>query len=474
MPDLVEQMYCSQQINIPPNLPFILKQYAKAVIRTQPRDLLFWSVNYFRAKAQNLPPPVKDRIEFPSVDSPSGLSPGFIKVLQKQLGHLEYVNKEVLYEKWLGVCLKEEALTTILKLGHFVDDVFWLHFLAIAAAYISPTLTHTMSLICELLTDEPDGGSAMISVETFNSLYMFLARLDCGLPQIVQENTIKDSVNSLTKEIDSEESLTIIKEEKLSNEMDIEVDSHDGIMIWPDIAPTKVRSRESSFEGAISEDGLMVVDDVTKVSQYTDPKSQALEAMDKSSFDDDDVDKHEPEESIHTSQEFTSTMELTNMQAPEISKMIKTKSCFAHNQKALGIKEKSSTTANIIPFTKSELETEKNDFDKEISSLPSTQYLGIIIDGVNKSVGNEQEGKDKKIQSSSTLSSNFETNADKKLLECIPGIGPIIPEDHIQAVIEYMNCCADKQEGMVMLRNIRHFLCPPLDYPDASNNSIIT
>ena len=36
-------MYCSQQINIPPDLPDILKQFTKAAIRTQPNDVLQWS-----------------------------------------------------------------------------------------------------------------------------------------------------------------------------------------------------------------------------------------------------------------------------------------------------------------------------------------------------------------------------------------------------------------------------------------------
>lgn len=37
-----------------------------------------------------------------------------------------------------------------------------------------------MVLICEVLTKEPEGGSAMIPVEVFVNLYQFLARLDCG------------------------------------------------------------------------------------------------------------------------------------------------------------------------------------------------------------------------------------------------------------------------------------------------------
>lgn len=37
-----------------------------------------------------------------------------------------------------------------------------------------------MSLLCELITEEPEGGSSMIPVETFFSLYKYLASLNCG------------------------------------------------------------------------------------------------------------------------------------------------------------------------------------------------------------------------------------------------------------------------------------------------------
>ena len=38
-----EPYYTSEQIEIPPQLPNILKQFTKAAIKTQPRDLLTWS-----------------------------------------------------------------------------------------------------------------------------------------------------------------------------------------------------------------------------------------------------------------------------------------------------------------------------------------------------------------------------------------------------------------------------------------------
>ena len=52
--------------------PGILKQYTKAAIRTQPRDLLLWSAAYFRCMARGEPPPAKDRLEYPVPQTESG------------------------------------------------------------------------------------------------------------------------------------------------------------------------------------------------------------------------------------------------------------------------------------------------------------------------------------------------------------------------------------------------------------------
>jgi len=46
MPQPEEPYYCSEQIHIPPELPDILKQFTKAAIRTQPKDVLAWSAAY--------------------------------------------------------------------------------------------------------------------------------------------------------------------------------------------------------------------------------------------------------------------------------------------------------------------------------------------------------------------------------------------------------------------------------------------
>lgn len=86
MPLVEQSSYGSQQINVPPSLPMILKQFCKAAIRTQPYDLLKWSSAYFRALAEGEEPPSKIRLEYPPPTTASGLTLGFLKVLLRQLG----------------------------------------------------------------------------------------------------------------------------------------------------------------------------------------------------------------------------------------------------------------------------------------------------------------------------------------------------------------------------------------------------
>ena len=53
MQDIREQrIYCSEQIYVPEDLPNIMKNYSKAVIRAQPADLVQFSLEYFQREVE--------------------------------------------------------------------------------------------------------------------------------------------------------------------------------------------------------------------------------------------------------------------------------------------------------------------------------------------------------------------------------------------------------------------------------------
>ncbi|PSN54014.1 hypothetical protein C0J52_10164 [Blattella germanica] len=122
-----------------------------------------------------------------------------------QLGKVETIPASVLYDKWNGICLNEDALTDMLKLGEFEEDVNWMKFIAIASGHLAKSLTQTMYLICELLTEEPEGGSDMISLETFTDLYTYLARMDCGPEEEADGKSPEEGTEEAKEETPAEE-----------------------------------------------------------------------------------------------------------------------------------------------------------------------------------------------------------------------------------------------------------------------------
>ncbi|XP_077159976.1 ropporin-1-like protein [Paroedura picta] len=178
-------MFCAQQIHVPPELPNIMKQFTKAAIRTQPRDILQWSYGYFSALSNGEPLPVKERVEMmvATQKNDSGLTPGLLKVLHKQLSKKETLSIQELQIKWKNLCLPVEQLHNLLRLDNFADGVSWMKFFALGCSALGGSLLSSMKQACEILTDDPEGGPARIPYDTFAFLYSYLAGLDEEMPQ---------------------------------------------------------------------------------------------------------------------------------------------------------------------------------------------------------------------------------------------------------------------------------------------------
>ncbi|XP_053253146.1 ropporin-1-like protein [Podarcis raffonei] len=183
-------MFCAQQIHVPPELPDIMKQFTKAAIRTQPRDVLQWSYAYFYALSNGEPLPVKDRLERPvaTQKNDTGLTPGLLKILHKQLSEKETVEISDLQRKWKNLCLPMEQLRNLLRLDNFAEGVEWMKFFALACSALGGSLLSSMKHACEILTKDPEGGAARIPYDTFAFIYSYLASLD---EEITEESTEK-------------------------------------------------------------------------------------------------------------------------------------------------------------------------------------------------------------------------------------------------------------------------------------------
>jgi len=176
MPDIQNVALGNHPIQIPSEFPGILKQYTKAAIRTQPRDLLLWSAAYFRCMARGEPPPAKDRLEYPVPQTESGLTPGLLRVIHRQVGHQTKVSQTVLAEKWKGVCLNQVDLDHLLLDGGWKrGEVDWLKFVGLATLTISDGIVNTLNNVCEILAESADGISASIKFEVFRDVYTYLS-----------------------------------------------------------------------------------------------------------------------------------------------------------------------------------------------------------------------------------------------------------------------------------------------------------
>ncbi|XP_034233760.1 ropporin-1-like protein isoform X3 [Thrips palmi] len=365
MPDsTTDDVYSAPQINIPPTFPFILKQYAKAAIRTQPYDLLRWSAAYFRALAKGEEPPIKDRLEYPPPDTPSGLSPGYLKVLIKQIGKGGTVTVNELVERWNGICLAEEPLQEMLAVGQFGETFDWLHFVAVAAGFLSNNLTQTMVLLCNLLTDEPDGGSAMIPLHTFANLYTFLASLDCGGGEDPED----------------------------------EDESHHEYVLTEENKEAHPEARLETFYDA------------------------------------------KPKGSHHSSQELTEKGKIaTDMQEPQPDPQ-------NNEKRSISLIEQSTVNEPKI---------------KSSASVPSS--------ALTTTMKQTSSGRGDSAQVPTSIRKRSSDGVRNK--RHIPGIGALVDAIQIQAVINYLEGVALKQDGMIKPSNIRHFLCPPLEKVPASQKT---
>ncbi|CAL1596794.1 unnamed protein product [Knipowitschia caucasica] len=200
-----DTMYCSQQINIPPELPDILKNFTKAAIRTQPKDLLVWSAAYFTALSNGEALPVKDRLELnvATQKTDTGLTPGLLKTLHRQLGSTETCSMEDVLQKWKGLCLPLEQMQVILSLGNFSSDIVWMDFFALGCSALGGTLVSSLKIACEILTEDEEGGAARIPFSTFVQVYTYLAHLDGDLTQSQIDHFLK----SLQSDVDRQEGM---------------------------------------------------------------------------------------------------------------------------------------------------------------------------------------------------------------------------------------------------------------------------
>lgn len=186
---LEETIYSASQINIPAELPDLLKQFTKAAIRTQPTDILQWSAAYFSSLANGEPLPVKRRLE-PFVGD--GLTVGNLEVLVQQHKEADKsVTKASIEAKWADLGLPKAQLTDILTAGKFEDSFNFDFFTGVACLHLGGSqISEALKLLCQLLTEDLPGYAERVEFNRFTKIYKFLANLG-GVPNAQVELAIQ-------------------------------------------------------------------------------------------------------------------------------------------------------------------------------------------------------------------------------------------------------------------------------------------
>ncbi|XP_045467207.1 caldesmon-like [Harmonia axyridis] len=518
--DATEDLYCAEQISIPPTFPYLLRQYAKAAIRTQPVDLLKWSTTYFRCLSLNCPPPVKTRLEYPIPDDWHGLTPGWVKSLYLQIHPSCTVEFKVLWDRWMGSCLEHEQLIQVLCLGGFKDpsSLPWLKFIGLCASMISGSLTQTMIMVCEILTEEPDGASASITIENFLSIYKFLAAIDASKDQWLKNKYFTDSLLGLWKE----------KREKFEEEKKLEESEEEGdICSEPAICETVEKKEEEGGMEITKEVSCPSIkeNDYQKIEDYLEAQEKLAEAqeeeMNEVESDDDDMvkstkvrtagettDTTEPETEYAESTQDTDEMPDKDKNRNETMKTAERQALADMDERQKAQYEKDKLEGKDIKLAKKKIpEPQEPDFEEK-GLLEDLAKLKALQEEMRGEDDNElEEFKQQLMRQLEKTPSELEAishfagklqDQDEKVLLIVqtedtetksesvvdiveeeddskyedifvtakPGIGPKVPEDLVKEIERYMKEMAKVQHGMVMPRNIRHYDCPPLEEVD--------
>jgi hypothetical protein len=193
--------YTTQRVNVPSELPAILKQYTKNLLKTQPPNYVSWSAAYFTALSEERPLPVKSRLEAADGDN---LTIGLLEIIVDQIGKTSgQVNLAVLEARWCELGLHEVDLADTLIRAKLIEDIKDIQedpamqldiqsFIAAAAMQIAGTadLVGCMDICCQVLASDPSDRYHGTRFDIFAKLYKFLANVG-DVPAAVQEKALR-------------------------------------------------------------------------------------------------------------------------------------------------------------------------------------------------------------------------------------------------------------------------------------------
>uniref|UniRef100_A0A2H1V4U9 SFRICE_028070 n=1 Tax=Spodoptera frugiperda TaxID=7108 RepID=A0A2H1V4U9_SPOFR len=405
-----------------------------------------------------------------------------------------------LRQAWNGFCLDYMELQRILCLCEVYqrkDHVPFFNFLAVAGGMLTKCLTHTMILLCESLTKEPDGGSAAIPVEDFITMYKYLALIDAS--KDVQYHNGHREGNEPHSEIEEEEETPPVSEQSESVKADDYWEDQDLQMLTlidDHVAKTARLSTKLNLPTIGKIERSPSIERMTEAERENymrermgEPKEEPKEvvtdtegteaATDQSEEDVVVKEVEEPPTAAQTDKERVALFlaEIEQVREDRLSDLIETfdelavlVDRFRTANYDLGMVAGRQMSTTSGEFIVQHIEHEIMAYiDEQIAILPDPdlkkkkakpEEVAMVRDILETFL---DENMDIIIPEVEEVEEEEVPIPDIIVVYAVPGIGPPVDSDIMADFEEYIREVTKVQADMVMPRNIRHFLCPPLE-----------
>ncbi|KAJ3052364.1 Ropporin-1-like protein [Rhizophlyctis rosea] len=160
-----EPLYTAVQIKIPPELPDILKNYTKHIIRTQPGDILASSAEYFGRLARQKTSAGGKRLNNMQLES------FYNKFYATDKANIARKDVDEAASK---ANIPASQITEAISIGAWPNEqIPWMKLWALLCAAASGTLVATVETVCEIL-----GDNGQVPVAPVSEVLSFLATVD--------------------------------------------------------------------------------------------------------------------------------------------------------------------------------------------------------------------------------------------------------------------------------------------------------
>ncbi|KAJ3047466.1 Ropporin-1-like protein [Rhizophlyctis rosea] len=168
-----------EQVTVPPNLPDILKAYTKHIIKTQPKDILASSAEYFSRLA-------RQKTSTPNKIDTSNLQSFFSKFYNSDKPN---VSRREIDDAARTAGMAAGQITEAVSLGAWTRDAIpWLQLWTLLVAATAGTFISTITAVCDIV-----GDNGRIMTAPIIEVLQYLSKMD----QNVDEDQVTAVIDSL-------------------------------------------------------------------------------------------------------------------------------------------------------------------------------------------------------------------------------------------------------------------------------------